>query len=61
MLDDFLPKKICPLMSGPSGQGGTSLNDCTSLCALYDHGGCALLAFLRREPEKLERDYKEGR
>lgn len=50
MPDDFMPPKICPLMSGPSGQGGTSLKDCTSRCALYDHGACALLALLRREP-----------
>ena len=50
MPDDFLPPKICPFMSGPSGQGGTSPKDCTSRCALYDHGACALLALLRREP-----------
>lgn len=50
MPDDFLPPKICPLMSGPSGRGGISLEDCTSRCAMYDHGMCALLALLRREP-----------
>lgn len=50
MPSEFLPPKICPLMSGPSGLGGTSLEDCTSRCALYDRGACALLAFLRREP-----------
>lgn len=50
MSREYLPPKICPLMSGPSGQGGTSLKDCTSRCALYDHGACALLALLRREP-----------
>lgn len=53
---DYLPPKICPLMSGPSGWGGTSLEDCTSRCALYDHGGCALLAFLRREPAPTDFD-----
>ena len=47
--DFFTP--ICPLMSGPSGQDGTSFEDCMkSACALYDHDECALLAFLRREP-----------
>ena len=50
MFSSYLPPKICPFMSGPSGQGGTSLEDCTSRCALYDHGACAILAFLRREP-----------
>lgn len=50
MPSSYLPPKICPLMSGPSGQGGTSIEDCTSRCALYDHGACALLALLRREP-----------
>ena len=49
---DYLPPKICPLMSGPSGLGGTSLEDCTSRCALYDtrSGSCALLAIARHEP-----------
>ena len=37
-------------MSGPSGRGGTSLEDCTSRCALYDRGACALLALIRRAP-----------
>lgn len=47
--DYFTP--ICPLVSGPNGQDGTSLEDCMKdACALYDHDECALLAFLRREP-----------
>ena len=52
MPSDSLPPKICPLMSGPSGRGGTSLEDCTGMCAMYDRGGCALLAFIRREPSQ---------
>lgn len=55
-------------MSGPSGHGGTSLEDCTSRCALHDAGlgSCAILAVARREPAPpddggLPADGRDGR
>ena len=38
MSSSYSPPKICPLMSGPSGHGWTSLEYCTRKCVLYDHG-----------------------